>query len=871
MKALFRLTTILLTMSFAGLILGLVAVMGIYLSLKDELPEINQKSDFALEVPLRIYSADGLLMGEYGAQRRTPVEYHEIPEQLVNAFISAEDDRFFEHPGVDYQGLIRAVLHTLQTGGRGQGGSTITMQVARNFFLTPEKSYKRKLLEIFLALKIERELSKPEILALYLNKIYLGKRAYGVAAAGQVYYGKNLHDLTVSQIAMIAGLPKAPSTYNPIVNPDRALLRRNYVLRRMNELGYLPDEEFEAGKAESISANLQAVDIELSAGYLTEMVRAQVLEKYGYAAYSMGLNVYATVRSQSQVAANNAIRKALQDYDLRHGYRGPIKNLLSNGSDAAVTMSADNIESELRKVGKLADLVPAVITSVAEQSAQATTRSLGAVAIEWAGIEWAREHLSTESRGPRINAASEVLAVGDMVYLLNTTPEAEQPSWRVAQKPAVEGAFVALNPSDGAILAMAGGYDYYASKFNRATQSRRQPGSSIKPFLYSAALDKGYSAATIINDAPVVFENDDQLETAWRPENYSGRFYGPTRLRKALINSRNLVSIRIARDIGVSHFINYLTRFGFDRGDLPRDLSLALGSAALSPLQLAEAYSTFANGGYKVEPYLISKINDSNGKTIWQTEPDTVCNAKCVSWQDSQEEDWQVLFDEWRLTHPQFDEYSYEDIELADFVDPNTDAESGEEAVIGAIPPPAKPAFLPPAQRIIPETNWYIMNSMLQDVVRRGTATRAKSLGRNDIGGKTGTTNDQKDAWFSGFNPYRVGIAWVGFDKVQTLGKREVGGRAALPMWIEFMKAELADIPDIPLQQPNGVTTVRVSSKTGKRVGADAADAMFEIFRVDNIPESGRSNHSAPPPKDPYGYGTQDGGGSSYSDEDDLF
>jgi penicillin-binding protein 1A len=869
MKALFRLTTILLTMSFAGLILGLVSVMGVYLSLKDELPEINQESDFALEVPLRIYSVDGLLMGEYGAQRRTPVEYNEIPDQLVKAFISAEDDRFFEHPGVDYQGLIRAVLHTLQTGGRGQGGSTITMQVARNFFLTPEKSYKRKLLEIFLALQIERELTKKDILALYLNKIYLGKRAYGVAAAGQVYYGKNLDELSVAQIAMIAGLPKAPSTYNPIVNPDRALLRRNYVLRRMNELGHLDQDLFEAGKAESISANLQAVDIELSAGYITEMVRAQVLEKYGYDAYSMGLKVYATVRSQSQTASDYAIRKALQDYDTRHGYRGPVKNLLKGGADVEVALSAENIDAELRKVGSLADLLPAVVTTVSEQSAQVITRDHGKVTIDWAGIEWARQQLSTESMGPRITAASEVLRIGDVVYLLNVDPSAEQPSWRVAQKPAVEGAFVALNPADGAILAMSGGYDYYASKFNRASQARRQPGSSIKPFLYSAALDKGYSAATIINDAPVVFENDGQLETAWRPENYSGRFYGPTRLRKALINSRNLVSIRIARDIGVSHFINYLTRFGFERDALPRDLSLALGSASTSPMNLAEAYATFANGGYKVKPYLISKITESTSdKILWQSEPDTVCDRKCVAWQDSQEEEWQLQLDAWRKSNPQFDELTFEDIASKE-----PDQETGEDSdMLAVTPPPEKPSFLPRAQRIIPETNWYIINSMLQDVVRRGTATRAKSLGRNDIGGKTGTTNDQKDAWFAGFNPYRVGIAWVGFDQVQTLGKREVGGRAALPMWIEFMKVELADIPDVPLQQPNGVTTIRISSKTGKRVGADAADAMFEIFRVDNIPEADRSSQPPKSPNDdPYGYDTKDGGGSRYSDEDDLF
>lgn len=871
MKALIRLTTILLTTSFAGLILGLVAVIGVYLSLKDELPEINQKSDFRLEVPLRIYSVDGLLMGEYGAQRRTPVEYHEIPDQLVNAFISAEDDRFFEHPGVDYQGLIRAVLHTLQTGGRGQGGSTITMQVARNFFLTPEKSYKRKLLEIFLALQIERELSKEDILALYLNKIYLGKRAYGVAAAGQVYYGKELNDLTVAQFAMIAGLPKAPSTYNPIVNPDRALLRRNYVLRRMNELDYIDDNAFEAGKAESISANLQSVDIELSAGYITEMVRAQILDQYGYSAYSMGLNVYATVHSESQTAANNAIRKALQDYDLRHGYRGPVKNLLADGDAPEQALSDENIDAQLSKVGRLADLIPAVVTSVAEQSAIAITRD-GNVNIDWHGIEWAREYLTTERMGPRLNTASEALAVGDLIYLLNTTPDAEQASWRVAQKPAVEGAFVALNPTDGAILAMAGGYDYYASKFNRATQARRQPGSSIKPFLYSAALDKGYSAATIINDAPVVFENDDQLETAWRPENYSGRFYGPTRLRKALINSRNLVSVRIARDIGVSHFISYLTRFGFDRDHLPRDLSLALGSASLSPLHLAEAYATFANGGYKVEPYLIAKITDSTGELISQAQPDTVCDSQCVIWQNAKEEEWQIAFDEWRLENPQFDEQDYEAI-LAQTSEAATPTEvTPEFTTTVAAPPPARPQLLPRARRIIAETNWYIMNSMLQDVVRRGTATRAKSLGRNDIGGKTGTTNDQKDAWFAGFNPHRVGIAWVGFDKVQTLGKREVGGRAALPMWIDFMQAELAGIPDVPLQQPNGVTTVRISSKTGKRVGADAPDAMFEIFRVDNIPESGKgSQTSRPPQNDPHGDDSLDGGGSSYSDEDDLF
>jgi penicillin-binding protein 1A len=851
MKA-FKLLAILSASGFAALALGLVAFLVAYSVLSKQLPEIDTRTDFALEVPLRIYSADQKLIAEYGTQRRTPVAYNEVPEQLIQAFLSSEDDRFFEHPGVDWQGLVRAVGHLIATGTRGQGGSTITMQVARNFFLSPEKSYKRKLLEIFLALKIERELSKEEILSLYLNKIYLGKRAYGVAAAAQVYYGKTLDELSLSQAAMIAGLPKAPSRYNPIANPRRALQRRNYVLRRMHQLQHIDDNMLAAAQAEDISAELQSIEPDIDAGYVAEMVRAKLVKEYGTEVYNSGFHVYTTVHSDSQQAANRALRSGLQNYDRRHGWRGSEAdvdiaaivakaNSEEENQDIQITQ-ADALQDYLSSKTTVGDLVPAIVTALGEQSATVEARSIGTVELDWDDLSWAKAYIDNNRVGEAPQTATDVLKVGDLIRLRargkKTDPEtqAERQDWTLAQIPKAQGALVSLNPENGALLALSGGYDFYHSKFNRAVQSRRQPGSSFKPFLYSAALEKGYTAATIINDAPVVFE-DDKLETSWRPENYSGKFFGPTRLRWALTHSRNLVSIRILQDIGLNHTINYAGKFGLNTYNMPRDLSLSLGSSVVSPYELASAYTAFANGGFRIPAHFIEHINDANGQRVWQSNPPIICKDRCEELVGMAGAEEQPLVTDDSLVENTLAETADDEAVADGEIDTTTETEdnSAEE-----------PAFVAPepvlAERIMTPENAWLMHSMLRDVVSQGTARKALQLKRRDIAGKTGTTNDQKDAWFAGYTPKRVAVAWVGFDEVDTLGRAEVGGRAALPIWIEYMGEELKDVPQVLPDLPDGLVNVRINKTTGERASAGDPEAIFETFRSQYAPQEQYSN-----------------------------
>lgn len=841
MKA-YKLLAILFTAGFAALALALIGLLITATVLSKQLPEINTSTDFSLEVPLRIYSADNKLISEFGTQRRTPVEYHEIPEQLIQAFLSSEDDRFFEHPGVDWQGLVRAAGNLIATGQRGQGGSTITMQVARNFFLSPEKSYKRKLLEIFLALKIERELSKEDILSLYLNKIYLGKRAYGVAAAAQVYYGKSLSELSLSQAAMIAGLPKAPSRYNPIVNPRRALQRRNYVLRRMYQLKHIDQTLLETAQAEDISAELQSIEPEIDAGYVAEMVRSKLVKEYGTEIYNSGFNVYTTVQSSSQNAANKALRAGLQNYDRRHGWRGAEKTVdidalvsaASNeeeNSDIAITR-ADAIQDYLSNKGTVGDLIPAIVTGISAQGATVEARSVGTVNLNWDDIEWAKPYIDNNKVGNPPTQTADVLQIGDFIRIRKagsiTDPETgvERRDWTLAQIPKAQGAMVSLDPETGALLALAGGYDFYHSKFNRAVQSRRQPGSSFKPFLYSAALEKGYTAATIVNDAPVVFE-DAKLETSWRPENYSGKFFGPTRLRWALTHSRNLVSIRILQDIGINYTVNYAGKFGLNTFNMPRDLSLSLGSSVVSPYELASAYSAFANGGFRIKSHFIQRIEDNSGNLVWQTPTQILCDDDCPELPTLAEE-------------PADDPL---EAELADHEENNEEAPTeGAETVERPVAYQAPAPII--AERIMSPQNAWLMHSMLGDVVRYGTARKATELKRKDIAGKTGTTNDQKDAWFAGYTPKRVTVAWVGFDAVETLGRAEVGGRAALPIWIEYMREELKGVPEVIPDLPDGLVNVRINKTTGERAHAGEPNAIFETFRTQYAPkDEQRSNN----------------------------
>lgn len=786
--------------AFAAATAAVLVLAVAYFYLAPELPSVDSLRQVQLQVPLRVYSNNGLLMAEYGEKRRSPITYSETPPQVVHAFLAAEDDRFFSHPGVDYQGLIRAAVHLVRTGDKGQGGSTITMQVARNFFLSSEKTYIRKLNEIFLALKIERELSKQEILELYLNKIYLGNRAYGVKAASQVYYGRPLSELTLAQTAMIAGLPKAPSRYNPIANPTRALARRNYVLGRMRELDYINQEDYEQALAEPVSARFHGQMVEVHAPYVAEMARAAMVERYGPEAYTEGYRVFTTVDEQLQQAANQALRAGLLDYDRRHGYRGPERQVeLEEYSD---TEARDRL---LEEIGSVGGLRPALVLSVEDRQAVAYVGDGRQVTLAWEALEWARAHIDENRRGPKPEKAADVLKPGDVIRVMQDGDG----NWQLSPVPDVAGALVALDPDNGAIRALVGGFDFYESKFNRVTQAQRQPGSNFKPFVYSAALEFGFTPASLINDAPVVFE-DPSLEATWRPENYSGRFYGPTRLREALVHSRNLVSIRLLRAIGIERAIDYITRFGFDPGQLPRNLSLALGSASVTPLQLAAGYATLANGGYRVEPHFIVRIEGDAGNTLYEANPPTVC-PDCPTAAEAEQS---------KAEEPK-----------------DGRAAAGDQS--GKTQPVA-------AQRVLSAQNVYLMQSMMRDVIRRGTGRRALQLGRGDLAGKTGTTNEQHDAWFSGFNSKLVATAWVGFDQLQPLGRRETGGHAALPVWIDFMKVALKDMPESTMPEPEGLVTVRIDPQTGLLASGETEDAVFETFRSDQVPKRMADAYSVP-------------------------
>ncbi len=767
----------LLASIFIVLILASISAVTVYYILAPKLPPAASLRDIQLQVPLRVYSSEGFLLAEFGDKRRIPVDYENIPPQLIEAFLAAEDDRFFEHPGVDYQGILRAVYALVMTGQKAQGGSTITMQVARNFFLSNEKTYLRKLNEIILALQIEQKLSKQEILSLYLNKIYLGKRAYGVAAAANVYYGKSLDELSLPELAMIAGLPKAPSRYNPIANPDKAIGRRNYVLRRMHEVRYISEQDSQLAKEQPITAAYHGRDIEVYSPYVAEIVRNKVTELYGDEAYNLGLSVHTTIKAEHQNAANNALQSALLAYDRRHGYRGAQQSI------ALDTLSKEVLEQQLSEAKTIGPLEPGIILSLEDKVATVQIKQHGTATIKLSSLSWAGKQLSTNGRGPKPKKTQDIFKQGDLAYFHLDSNE----QWQLAQLPEVEGALIALSPFDGAITALNGGFDYFNNKFNRVTQSKRQPGSGFKPFIYSAALEKGYTAASIINDAPVVLDNVS-VENIWRPSNYSGKFFGPTRLREALTHSRNLVSIRLLRDITANYAIDYAQRFGFDTSQMPRNLSLALGSGSAAPWDMARAYASLANGGYRIEPYMIQRIEDVEGNILQQAQPDTVCETCLI-------------------------------VETGDQLNSN-------EQVYG----------FTPAKRIMTPQNAYIMNSLLRDVVRFGTGRKAMSLGRQDLAGKTGTTNDQIDAWFNGFHPDLVAISWVGFDNPRSLGRYETGGKAALPMWMNFMEVALKGVAEKPLELPTDMITVKINPDTGLLAMPSEPNAVYESFRKDHAP-----------------------------------
>ncbi len=722
--------------------------------LQAELPDIKQLNNVEYQIPLSIYSKDGLLLAQFGEKKREPINIEQVPQPLIHAFLAAEDANFFSHPGVDFKGLLRAAWQLVLTGKKKQGGSTITMQVTRNFLLTREKTYKRKIKEIILAIRIENEYSKEKILELYLNKIYLGHRSYGIAAAASTYYGKNLSELNLAQQAMIAGLPKAPSAYNPVTDPKRALQRRNYVLRRMYELNYISQADFDNAVNTPITALLHSNHLQSPAPYIAEMVRKEIVEQFGDKAFTLGLKVYTTIISSLQAKASSAVHAGLHSYDHRHGYRSlPHKN---------------RVEFDASEYSTIADTQSAQVIEIKQNFATAKLKDKTLIELSFENVKWARKFKSRNYLGPKLKSISDILKPADLirVRLLDNN------TWELAQIPETEAAFVALNSYDGAILALTGGFDFYRNKYNRVTQSKRQPGSGFKPIIYTTALENGFTAASLINDAPVVVDDPTQ-ESEWRPQNYSKKFFGLTPLRTALRKSRNLISIRLLRELGIKRVTDTAIRFGFTREQLPNSLSLALGSGYASPLQMATVFSVFANGGFLIKPYFIDRIEDYKGTLLFKASPDIACPT-CNKEQ---------------LNTPGF------------------------------------------APRIISAQINFLMNSLLRDVVQRGTATKAKVLGRSDLAGKTGTTNEQRDAWFNGFSAGIVGSAWLGFDSAKPLGRNETGGKAALPIWIDFMKTALKDKPEQSLVIPKDIIKVHIDSKTGLLAQPGSNNGIWEFFR----------------------------------------
>ncbi|TRX74701.1 penicillin-binding protein 1A [Pseudomonas mangiferae] len=765
---------------FCGLLLSF---SGAYLYLSPALPSVESLRRIQLQIPLRIYSSDNKLIAEFGEMRRSPIRFADIPPEFIQALLSAEDDNFANHYGVDLSSLMRAATQLLKSGHIQSGGSTITMQVAKNFFLTSERSFSRKLTEILLALQIERELSKDEILELYVNKIYLGNRAYGIEAAAQVYYGKSIRDVSLAQMAMIAGLPKAPSRYNPLVNPVRSKERRDWILGRMYKLGKIDQARYDTAIAEPIDASYHVPTPELSAPYIAEMARAEMVGRYGSDAYTEGFRVTTTVPSDLQESANTAVRSGLLAYDQRHGYRGPETRFPGMTREAWL--------QELAKQRPIGSLEPAVVTQVEKSGVLALTRSGQEETIPWDSMKWARPYLNTNSLGPRPQKPADVVQVGDLVRVQRM----EDGSLRFSQVPAAQSALVSLDPRDGAIRALVGGFSFEQSNYNRAAQAKRQPGSSFKPFLYAAALDRGYTAASLVNDAPIVFVDDYNSDKVWRPKNDNNTFLGPIRLREALYKSRNLVSIRLLQALGIDYAVDYISRFGFNKQELPHNLSMALGTATLTPLEIAGGWSTFANGGYKVQPYLVQRIESREGKTLYIANPPSVPH----------------------------------DAPPPGELDPEEVAQAGQEG------PSIEPAA---AERIVDPRTTYILTSMLQDVIKRGTGRRALAMNRSDIAGKTGTTNESKDSWFSGYNADYITTVWTGFDQPESLGRNEYGGTVALPIWMDYMSAALKDKPPHTQPEPDGILTLRIDPVSGRVAPPGAASAFYEMFKSEDTPPS---------------------------------
>jgi len=781
--------------SFVAVICALVlGVSGAFLYLSPSLPSVDALRSIQLQIPLRVFSSDGKLIAEFGEMRRSPIRFDEIPPQFIQALLSAEDDNFLNHYGVDPSSLMRAATQLVKSGHIQTGGSTITMQVAKNFFLSSERSFSRKTTEILLALQIERELTKDEILELYVNKIYLGNRAYGIEAAAQVYYGKSIRDVSLAQMAMIAGLPKAPSRFNPLANPVRAKERRDWILGRMYRLGKIDQASYQTALAEPLNASYHVPTPEVNAPWIAEMARAEMVGRYGSEAYTEGFRVTTTVPSDLQEMANSAVLDGLTAYDERHGYRGPEARY--PGKTFA------EWQRVLGKQRNLGGLEPAIVMQVTKTGLLVMTRGGKEEQVAWDTLKWARPHLNVNSLGRAPTSPADVAQAGDLIRVQRLADG----TLKFSQVPGAQSALVTLDPNSGAIRALVGGFSFEQSNYNRAMQAKRQPGSSFKPFIYSAALDSGYTAASLVNDAPIVFV-DPSVDKVWRPKNDTNTFLGPIRMREALYKSRNLVSIRLLQAMGVDKTIDYIAQFGFNKQDLPRNLSLALGTATLTPMEIATGWSTFANGGYKISPYLIERIESRSGETLFTANPARVPQA--------QQDQAGIAAPEQPLNVQLPGEAAPANAQLA-----------------------ATPQLPQIAERIIDGRTTYILTSMLQDVIKRGTGRRALALGRDDLAGKTGTTNDSKDAWFSGYNADYMTTVWSGFDQPETLGRREYGGTVSLPIWMNFMGAALKGKPSHPPAEPEGILSLRVDPISGRAARPDTPNAYFELFKAEDSPPS---------------------------------
>lgn len=793
----------LLIFSLICIILGVTTIFGFYFYVKPDLPDVAELKDVRLQTPMQVFSEDGKLIAQFGEKRRIPLRLDEMPPELLEAVIATEDSRFYEHYGFDPIGITRAAVAVMASGSASQGASTITQQLARNFFLSNEKKIMRKIKEIFIAIHIEQLLSKEEILELYLNKIYLGHRSYGVGAAAQTYFGKEVKDLTLSEIAMIAGLPKAPSTMNPLFSVERATHRRNVVLLRMLAENYITQQEYDQARNEPLISKFHGAEIELRAPYVAEIARAWMVERYGEeAAYTSGMNVYTTVNTKLQQAANQAAIDNLLAYDMRHGYRGAEKVLWKAGQSAWDTPT---MIAHLRSEPTYGDLLPSIVVKVEEKSAQVWVKNAGLKTIAWENMNWARRFITDDRQGPLPSKASDILAVGEQVWIRRQHAIGnEQEHWTLSQVPNANTAFVAMDPENGAILALVGGFNFVHSNFNRATQSVRQVGSSIKPFIYSAALEKGLTLASLINDAPIN-QWDQSQGIAWRPKNSPPTYVGPTRLRIGLAQSKNVMAVRVLREVGLEETRQFLTRFGFELSQLPRSETIALGAGSLTPVKMAQGYSVFANGGYYVEPFYISKVEDSFGHVEFLANPKVVCHQDCQSSSDNP-----------------FNE---------------------QDATVNYAP------------QVISEQNAFLVREMMYSNIWgggdwragtgwNGTGWRAQTLRRRDVGVKTGTTNDSKDAWYNGFGPGMVATAWVGFDDhSRNLGSTapnpntddditgaEAGAKTAQPGWVEFMRIALDGVPAQPKAMPPNIIRVRIDRDSGLLTNKLDASSMFEYF-----------------------------------------